>query len=73
MGRLVEKEGEDVMTGDDLEAAVATGGVTGAGGRKAVGAAVVAEVRDVTIGETVNADRSTVPKGPLMCSLTESL
>jgi hypothetical protein len=57
MGRLVEKEGEDVMIGDDLEVAEATGEATGADGRKAVVEAAVAEVRDVTIGETENADR----------------
>jgi hypothetical protein len=56
MGRLGEKGGADVTTGDDLVAEVdAIGEVAGADGRKAVVEAAVAEVRDVTIGETVNA------------------
>jgi hypothetical protein len=58
MGRLGEKGEEDVTTGDDLAAEVdAIGEATGADGRKVVAEAAVGEVRDVTIGETVNADR----------------
>jgi hypothetical protein len=57
MGRLVEKEGRDVMIGEDLEVAEVTGEATEADGRKAVVEEPGAEVRDVTIGETENADR----------------